>query len=442
MKTTDLKLYKGNIFYFNENITLKDFSPDKEAPGRLYHYIENGLLAVENGKIKAVGDYDTCIKDFQDAQIIDYSGKMITPGFVDTHLHVTQSGIVAAYGEKLLEWLNNYVFPCEAAYHDDLAARIDINFFLKELIKNGTTTACGYGPLKYKATDILFEELSRRNMRFITGNTMQDRNSPKYLSLPAKENYEIAREIILKWHNKGRLSYAITPRFAFSSSEELLGLAGALKMEFPDLYIQSHIDENFAEIEGIKKLFPWSKNYLDVYDRFGLATDKTIFGHCLHLTEDEYEGMRDKKVIISCCPISNSFLGSGLFNFRKMMEFTDRITLGSDWGAGNTLSMLAVLDEFYKISMLQDFKVYSMTRWFLATLGAAKSLGLSDFIGSFKPGKEADFIIIDPKATELLSYRSARVKNIYELLFVLMTLGDSSLIEETYIYGQSMKGFE
>ncbi|MFC2101751.1 guanine deaminase [Bacteroidota bacterium] len=441
MKTNEMKIYKGNIFYFNENVTLKDFAAEKEASGTIYNYIENGFLAVENGKIVAVGDYNDCIKDYPDAEVIDYSGKMITPGFIDTHLHVTQSGIVAAYGEKLLEWLNNYVFPCESAYHDDAAARKDINFFLRELIKNGTTTAVGYGPLKYSATDILFEELSQRNMRFITGNTMQDRNSPEYLTLPAKENYENAQKIIRKWHNKGRQSYAITPRFAFSSTEELLELSGSLKTEFPDLYIQTHIDENLAEIEGIKKLFPWSKNYLDVYDHFGLVTDKTVFGHCIYLTEDEYMGMRDKKSIISCCPISNSFLGSGLFNFKKMMKYTDRITLGSDWGAGNTLSMLAVLDEFYKVSILQDFKVYSMTRWFLATLGAAKSLGLSDVIGSFKPGKEADFIIIDPKATELLSYRTDRVNDIYELLFVLMTLGDSSLIEETYIYGNGMKNF-
>ena len=176
MEHNDLKIYKGNIFYFDENVTLKDFTAGKEASGTIYHYIENGLLAVENGKILAVGDYNTCIKDYPDAQVIDYSGKMITPGFIDTHLHVTQSGTVAAYGEKLLEWLNNYVFPCESAYLDDDAARTDINFFLRELIKNGTTTAVGYGPLTYSATDILFEELSRRNIRFITGNTMQDRN--------------------------------------------------------------------------------------------------------------------------------------------------------------------------------------------------------------------------------------------------------------------------
>ena len=441
MNTQNMKIYKGDIFFFNEDASLKDFVPEKEAPGRLYHYYKNGLLAVEDGIIKAVGDFDELIKDYKDYELIDYSGKLITPGFIDTHLHITQSGIVAAYGEQLLEWLNNYVFPCESGYKNDEAARKDINFFLKELLKNGTTTGVGYGPLTFDATDILFDELSRRNMRFITGNTMQDRNSPDYLSLPAKDNYDNAKRLIEKWHGKGRLHYAITPRFAFSSTEELLELAGKLKKEHPDLYIQTHIDENFAEIEGVKKLFPWSKNYLDVYDHYGLVTDKTVFGHCLHLTEDEYNGMRDKNAIISCCPISNNFLGSGLFNFKKMMEYTDRITLGSDWAAGNTLSMFAVLDEFYKINMLQDFKVYSMTRWFLSTLGAAKSLGLDNHIGSFKPGKEADFIIIDPKANELLKYRTDKVNDIYELLFVLMTIGDNFLVDDTYVYGKSMKDF-
>ncbi len=356
-------------------------------------------------------------------------------------MHVTQSGSVAAYGEKLLEWLKNYVFPCESAYRDNVVARKDINFLLGELLKNGTTTAAGYGPLNYEATDILFEELDRRNMRFIAGNTMQDRNSPPSLTLTARENYDTSRKIINRWHNHNRLSYAITPRFAFSSTEELLELSQALKNEHPDLYIQTHLNENHAEIEGTGKLFPWSKNYLHVYEHYGLATDKTIFAHCIHMTEPEYEAIADRKSIVSSCPVSNNFLGSGLFKFKDMKKYTDRITLGSDWAAGNTLSMLGVMDEFYKVSLLQDFKVYTMTRWFLCTLGAAKALGLSRFIGSFKPGKEADFIVIDPHATEMLSYRISTVKDIYELLFVLMTIGDERAIEDTYVFGRSMRNF-
>ena len=276
-------------------------------------------------------------------------------------------------------------------------------------------------------------------MRFITGNNMQDRNSPEYLCLSTRENIEIAEKLIKKWNGKGgRQHYAITPRFAYAATEELLDTAGQLKKQYPELYVQTHIDENIKEINGIKELFPWSKNYLDVYDKFGLVTDRSIFGHCLHITPQEYECFRERGAIISSCPISNNFLGSGLFNFKKMMEYTDHITLGSDWAAGNTLSMFAVMDEFYKVSLLQDFKVYSMTRWFMSTLGAAKALGLDNYIGGFAPGKEADFIVIDPNADEIVKYRFEMVDDIYEMLFILMTIGDNRLIKDTYVYGNRM----
>ena len=443
LNTTKQHLYRGTLFYFREDAELTNFCGEKKEDARYVHFIEDGILVVEDGLIKEAGEYRELIKKYAGCPLTDYSGSLITPGFIDTHLHVTQSRIVAAYGEKLLEWLNNYVFPAEAAYTDPEVARKDINFFLTQLLKNGTTTACGYGPLRFEATDILFEELDRRNMRFISGNNMQDRNSPDYLCLSTEENLDVAERIIKKWHgNGGRQHYSLTPRFAYAASEELMEGAGVLKKQYPDIYIQTHIDENLAEIDGIKKLFPWSKNYLDVYDRFGLVTDKSIFGHCLYVTPEEYECLHDRQAIISSCPISNNFLGSGQFNFEKMMKYTDRITLGSDWAAGNTLSMMAVMDEFYKVSLLQDFKVYSMTRWFLATLGAAKSLGLDQYIGSFASGKEADFIVINPNADDVVKYRFNQVDDIFEMLFIIMTLGDSRLIQDTYVYGQCMTGGE
>ena len=435
----DVKLYRGMVFYFKENTTLNEFSGLKEEDIRFFNFYEDGVLAVENGIVKEAGEYNKLLRRYQNSEIIDYSGCLITPGFIDTHLHVTQSGVVAAYGEKLLEWLNSYVFPRESIYKDTESARKDINFFLNQLLKNGTTTACGFGPLRFEAADILFQELDKRNMRFITGNNMQDRNSPEYLCLSTKENIEVTEKLIKKWNGKaGRQHYAITPRFAYAGTEELLDTAGQLKRQYPELYVQTHIDENLNEIKSIKELFPWSRNYLDVYDKFGLVTDKSIFGHCIYITPEEYECFSDRGAIISSCPVSNNFLGSGLFNFKKMMEYTDKITLGSDWAAGNTLSMFAVMDEFYKISLLQDFKVYSMTRWFLSTLGSAKALGLDNYIGSFASGKEADFIVIDPSADDIVKYRFEMVDDIYEMLFILMTLGDTRLIKDTYVYGNRM----
>lgn len=431
--------YRGSIFYFKDTATLANLPVNKEKLSDAdcqYVYIDDGVLIVEAGKIVEVGSYADLKHKLPNLKLIDYKNKLITPGFIDTHQHATQSAIVAAYGEKLLEWLRDYVFPGESEYGDEKIAKRELNFFLDQLVRNGTTTAVSYGPLFYKAADILFEELDKRKMRFITGNILMDENSPENLCLSTQENYDNCKKLIAKWHNKNRLSYCISPRFALACSEQMLELCGSLKKENPDCYIQTHLDENLAEIEAVKKLYPRSKNYLDVYDHFGLVTDRTVFGHCIHTTDDELKLFEKSGAIISWCPLSNNFLGSGLFNFARTAQYTDKITLGTDWGAGNCLSMFAVLDDAYKVSMLNSYKLPSMVRWYLATLGAARALQLNDKIGSFKPGKEADFIVIDPDASSYLKYRRNRVDDIFELLFILMTLGGESNIKATYIYGE------
>ncbi len=429
--------YRGSIFYFRDSATFENLPrADKTTSKEHYVYHEDGILIVQDGKIKEVGSYKDMQAKLNHLNIIDYKGKLITPGFIDTHQHAAQSAIVAAYGEKLLGWLDQYVFPSESTYKNPTTARRELNFFLDQLMLNGTTTAVSYGPLFYEATDIFFEELQRRKMRFITGNIMMDRNSPDSLCLSTQENYDISKKLIAKWHNKERLSFCLSPRFAISSTDKQLELCGALKKEYPDLYIQTHLDENLNEIKEVKKLFPWSKNYLDVYDHFGLNDKKSVFGHCIHLTDPELESMKQSQAIISWCPISNNFLGSGLFDMEKVTKYTTNITLGSDWGAGNTLSMFAVMDEAYKVSMLKNYKLASMVRWFFATLGAARALQLDDKIGNFEVGKEADFIVIDPEATSYMKYRNEKVTDIFELLFTLMTLGCDPNIKATYIYGE------
>jgi len=435
----DKTAYRGAIFYFKETATIANLPSTKEKQSESdcqYVYIEDGVLVVEAGKIVAVGQYADLKNKLIDAQLIDYKGKLITPGFIDTHQHATQSAIVAAYGDKLLEWLENYVFPAESTYSDDSSARKDLNFFLDQLVRNGTTTAVSYGPLFYSAADIFFEELKNRNMRFITGNILMDINAPDTLRLTVQENYDNCKKLIAKWHNTHRLSYCISPRFALACSAEMLELCGSLMKENPDCYIQTHLDENINEIAAVKQLYPWSKNYLDVYDHFGLCTDRTVFGHCIHTTDAELERFKTSGAIMSWCPLSNNFLGSGLFNFGRAVKYTDKITMGSDWGGGNCLSMFAVLDDAYKVSMLNNVKLTSMTRWFMATFGAAKALHLGDKIGNFAPGKEADFIVIDADATPYLKYRREKVSDIFEFLFILMTLGSEVNIHATYIYGK------
>lgn len=431
--------YRGVIFYFKETATIanlpinKDRQSDRDCQ---YVYIEDGVLVVEAGIVKHVGNFSELKNKFPGIKVVDYKNKIITPGFIDTHQHATQSAIVAAYGEKLLEWLDNYVFPSESTYSDKASAKKDLNFFLDQLVRNGTTTAVSYGPLFYEASDIFFEELKKRNMRFVTGNIIMDENAPDTLRLTSQENYDNCQKLIAKWHNKNRLSYCISPRFALACSETMLEMCGALKKEHPDCYIQTHLDENLNEVAAIKKLYPQRKNYFDVYEHFGLATDKTVFGHCIHTTDAELEAFKKTGAIISWCPLSNNFLGSGLFNFDRTLKYTDKITLGTDWGAGNCLSMFAVLDDAYKVSMLKSVKLPSMVRWYMATFGAARALQLNDKIGTFNPGKEADFIVIDPDATPYLKYRREQVSDIFELLFIIMTLGTEANIKATYIYGE------
>lgn len=433
--------YRGSIFYFKDTATFENLPRKTEeltAANKQFDFIEDGLLVIENGKVAAVGEYSALSKTLGDVKVIDYKNKLITPGFIDTHQHATQSAIVAAYGEKLLEWLEDYVFPGESTYQEDGSARKDLNFFLDMLLKNGTTTAVSYGPLFYNATEIFFEELQKRNMRFITGNILMDINAPDYLRLSTQENYDNVIKLMNKWHNKNRLSYCISPRFALACSEEMLQLCGELKKKQPDAYIQTHLDENLSEIAEIKTLYPWSKNYMDVYQHFGLVSDRTIFGHCIHTTDAELQLFKESNAIISWCPLSNNFLGSGLFNPERTFKYTTNVTLGTDWGGGNCLSMFAVMDEAYKVSMLNSYKLPSMVRWYFATLGAAKALKLDDKIGNFAIGKEADFVVIDPDNSDYMRYRHERVNNIFELLFILMTLGDQSSIMATYVYGKNV----
>jgi guanine deaminase len=431
--------YRGSIFYFKDTASYENLprmKKEQSSANTQYVYIEDGVLIVNSGKVKEVGNYADLKTKLNNIKITDYKNKLITPGFIDTHQHAAQSAIVAAYGEKLLEWLDQYVFPGESIYKDKETARKELNFFIDQLLASGTTTAVSYGPLFYDATDVFFEELDRRKMRFITGNIMMDTNSPDSLCLSTQENYDIAKKLIKKWDNKNRLSFCISPRFAISSTEKMLELCGALKKEHPDLYIQTHLDETVAEVAEVKKLFPWSKNYLDVYHHFGLNNKKTVFGHCIHLTEPELESLKESQAIISWCPISNNFLGSGIFDLGRTVKYTHNITLGSDWGAGNTLSMFAVMDDAYKVSMLKNYKLPSMVRWYFATLGAARALQLDDKIGNFEVGKEADFIVIDPDASPYMSYRHEKANDIFELLFMLMTLGSEQNIKATYIYGE------
>jgi guanine deaminase len=401
-----------------------------------YEYIPDGLLVVEDGKITAMGPADTLMAQLPaDVTVTHYPEALITPGFIDTHVHFPQTGMVGAYGEQLLDWLNNYTFPCEAQFADKAHADQVAGIFLKELMRNGTTTALVFASVHPQSVDALFEAAERLDLRLITGKVMMDRNAPDYLVDTAESGYQDSKALIERWHGKGRLHYAVTPRFAPTSSEAQLTLAGRLLAEYPGLYMQTHISENLKEVEWVKALFPEREHYLDVYDHYRLLGERSVLAHGVHLCDAECARLAETGSAIAFCPTSNLFLGSGLFDLAQAERHGVNVGLGTDVGGGTSFSLLQTLNEAYKVMQLQGEKLSPFKSLYLATLGGARALRLEDRIGTLQPGTDADFVVLDYRATPLLSYRLQQSKSFEETLFVLMTLGDDRTVLETYAAG-------
>ena len=402
-----------------------------------YEYFADGLLVVENDTIIALGDAQTLLPKYADiAHIETLTDSLITPGFIDTHIHYPQTGMIASYGEQLLDWLNNYTFPAEAQFKDKAYAADVADIFLKELLRNGTTTALVFGTVHKESVEAFFEAAAERNLRMICGKVMMDRNAPDELLDTPTSSYQDSKELIEKWHEKGRLHYAVTPRFAPTSTPEQLAQAGQLLGEYDKLYMHTHLSENQQECEWVQALFPDSANYLDVYDQHQLLSERSVFAHGIHLCDSEYQRLSTTGSAIAFCPTSNLFLGSGLFKLSKAEEHKINVGLGTDVGAGTSFSMLQTLNEAYKVVQLQGEKLSPFKSLYLATLGGAKALRLEDKVGNLAVGTEADFVILDYKATPLLEYRLAQSKDLAETLFVLMTLADDRSISRTYSAGR------
>ncbi|KXI21715.1 guanine deaminase [Photobacterium sanguinicancri] len=400
-------------------------------------FIEDGLMLVDNGRIEWVGEWsEGKDKIPSTVRIRSYPGKIVMPGFVDTHIHYPQAEMVGAYGEQLLEWLNNYTFPTEARYKDKDYSREMSTFFIKQLLRNGTTTALVFGTVHPESVDALFEEAEKINMRMIAGKVMMDRNAPEYLLDTPEIGYNQTKELIERWHKRGRLLYAITPRFAPTSSPEQLAIAGRLKEEYPDTYVHTHLCENQNEIAWVKELFPEQDGYLDVYHHHGLTGSKSVFAHCVHLEDEEWDCLHKTDSAVAFCPTSNLYLGSGLFKLQEAWKRKVKVGMGTDIGAGTTFNMLQTLNEAYKIMQLQQHRLSAFEAFYLATLGGAKSLSLDHLIGNFEVGKEADFVIIDPCSTPLQQLRYDSSRNLSDKLFMLMTLGDDRSIYRTYVDGR------
>ncbi len=428
--TTDIRLsaVRGEIVHF-----IADPAHDAHA---LEHFAD-GLLIVRDGHVAECGPAAELLAKLPAGMpVADHRGKLILPGFVDTHVHYPQTDIIASHGEQLLEWLEKYTFPAERRFADPAHAAEVAAFFCDQLLKNGTTTAAAFATVHPASVDALFTAAQRRRMRLITGKVLMDRNCPDFLRDTAASGYAESKALIERWHGRDRLLYAVTPRFAPTSTPAQMRLAGRLFAEHPGVFLQSHLAENRGEVDWVAQLHPEARSYLDVYERCGQLGMRAVYAHCIWLDDTDRRRMADTGTAISFCPTSNLFLGSGLFDLRRARELGVRVGLGTDVGAGTSFSMLQTMNEAYKVLQLAGQSLSAASAFHLATLGGAHSLYLDDRIGNFAAGKEADFVVLDPRATPLLARRSAACATLEERLFVLMMLGDDRAVAATHVLGR------
>ncbi len=428
---TRTRAFRASVLHF-----LTD--PGSQTEPAALEYFDDGLLVVGNGRVKDVGPASQLLAELpRGIEVTDYSGKLIMPGFIDTHVHYSQTDVIAAYGEQLLDWLSRYAFPAERRFSEPAHAREVAEFFLDELLRNGVTSAMVFGTVHTASVDAIMSAAQARRMCLLAGKVMMDRNCPDDLQDTAESGYRDSAGLIDKWHGTDRLGYAVTLRFAPTSSEEQLEQAGALLEQYPGVHFQTHVAENQNEIAWVAELFPWSRSYLDVYDRFGLLRERSVFAHCIYLDEEDRGRMAASGAAIAFCPTSNLFLGSGLFDVDIAHRQGIRIGIGTDVGGGTSFSMLRTLSEAYKIAQLTGHSLSVQRAFYLATLGAAESLYLDDRLGNFAEGKMADFVVLNFDATPLIERRLGETRELAEKLFVLMMLGDDRSISATYVGGRA-----
>lgn len=418
--------------------TLVDFTDDPRHAGeKALRHVEDGVLVVHDGKIEVAGPATMVLAALPpETPVVDHSGKLLMPGFIDSHVHYPQTDVIASHGKQLLDWLTDYTFPTESRFGDAAYAATVAEFFLDELLRNGTTTAAIYATIHPQSVDAIFAAAQKRGMRVIAGKVMMDVNAPDYLRDEAEQSYADSKMLIERWHGKQRLLYGITPRFAATSTQRQLELAGKLMDEHPGMHMQTHLSENHAEVKWIAELFPWSKSYLGVYEKFGLVRKNALYGHSIHLSDDDWKTLSKAGATVVHCPTSNLFLGSGLFNYDAAMDSGTPVALATDVGGGTSFSMLRTMHEAYKVAQMGRRPFTALDGFYLATLGSARALGLADRIGNFNPGMEADFIVLDPKTTPLTGRRYDVAANITQKLFALMMLGDDRLVSDTYVLGK------
>ena len=446
VKLRCMKAYRAAILRFDPDL----------PPHCAAIYEADGLLVVgsdASGRevVQAVGSYTTLKDQWPDAPVTHWPDRIIAPGFVDMHIHYPQINVIGSPAEGLLPWLENYTFPEEKRFLARDYSEQAAQFFIAELLRNGVTTALTFATSHVTSVQALFEEAQARCLRLITGLCLMDRHAPIDLlnqALPGsgvdatEQSLLDTESLIHQWHGKGRLGYAITPRFAPTSSDAQLRGAGELAARYQNVWIQSHVAENKQEIAWARELFPTSRSYLATYDDFGLMRERAIYAHCIHFDEDDRALMRDTGTTAAISPTSNLFLGSGFFDYAGADRVGFSYGLASDVGGGTSFSPFHTMLAAYYVGREGQTKaglsLSPQHLWWQHTAGAAQALGLDGregraAVGNLQMGCEADFVVLNPKATPLLARRTAQANSLDELLFAMIVLGDDRLIEQTVI---------
>ena len=425
-----VRAHRGAILHFRSDPGSGD-DPDT------FEFFDDGLLVTADGRVASIGPARELLPALpSDAELVEHRDSILMPGFVDTHVHYPQTDIVGTGGRQLLDWLEHYTFPAERGFADPAHAREVAEFFLDELVRNGTTTALVFCSVHPASVQAFFEAAAARRMRMAAGKVLMDRNCPQYLRDTPETGERATRELLAAWHGRERLLYAISPRFAPTSSDAQLASAGRLATDYPDALIQTHVAENLDEVAWVKRLFPEARSYLDVYDRYGLLRERAIYAHCIHFDEVDRARMAQSGAAAAFCPSSNLRLGSGLFDVASADAAGMRFSIATDVAAGSSFSMLQTLSDAYKVAQLSQQHLSPLRAFYLATLAGARALGVDDRVGRFAVGTEADFIVLDLRATPLLARRTARSRTLAEKLLVLLTLGDDRAVSRTYILGR------